>query len=127
MKEPQPKFSRGAQKTIAEFRRVPVGEPRNMRKRPTKDLSDLVEELRLKHRIGRAAPEDAIREAWPEIVGGANATYSHPLRIEGKRLIVQATHSVVRNELFLHRKEIAARLQKLPGCADVTELHIRAG
>ena len=127
MNEPAPKFSRRAQKTIAEFRRVPTGEPNAMRKRVTKDLADLIEELRVKHRIGRAAPEDAIREAWPEIVGSANATYSHPLRIEGRKLIVQATHSVVRNELFLHRKEIASRLQKLPGCAEVKELHIRAG
>lgn len=120
-------FSRLAEKTIGEFRRVGTGDPDKMRRRPTRDLAEVMEELRVKHRIGRAAPEDAVREAWSDLVGTANAAYSHPLRIEGRRLIVQATHSVVRNELFLHRREIVERVKKLPGCGSVTDLHLRAG
>ena len=81
----------------------------------------------MKHRIGRSAPEEAVREHWAELVGEANAAYSHPLPdLEGRRLVVQVSHGVVRNELFLHREEIVDRIQKLPGCAAVTELHIRA-
>lgn len=126
-RKPDPAFSRLAEKAIAEFRRVGPREPEKMRRRPTRALSELVEELRVKHRIGREAPEDALRATWPELVGSANAAYSHPLRIEGRRLIVQATHSVVRNELFLHRREILERIQKVPGCANVSDLHLKAG
>jgi hypothetical protein len=82
----------------------------------------------VKHRIGRAAPEDAIRERWAEIVGGAMAAYSHPVQIEqNRRLLVHASHAVVRNELFLNRAMIVERIQKLPGCAGVKELWIKAG
>ncbi len=95
-----------------------------MQKRATRDLAELVESLRVKYRIGRLGPEDAIREAWPEVVGAANAAYSHPIRIDGRRLIVAATHSVVRNELFLNRAEIIERIGKIPSCAGVTDLHI---
>ena len=67
-----------------------------------------------------------IREHWVEIVGAANAEYSHALRLDGRRLAVQASHAVVRNELFLHRAIIVARLQKLPGCAGIKEIWVRA-
>ncbi len=39
---------------------------------------------------------------------------------------MQASHAVVRNELFLHRAIIVARLQKLPGCAGIKEIWVRA-
>ena len=113
---------------IGEFRRIPSGEPPKMRRRDTQDLASVLETLRVKFQIGRSSPEDAIREQWPELVGPANASYSHPIRIEyDRRLLVQASHAVVRNELFLHRATIVERIQKLPGCATVTELHIKAG
>jgi len=34
---------------------------------------------------------------------------------------------VVRNEIFLHRAEIVDRIRKLPGCAGVKELWVKAG
>jgi len=120
-------FSKRAEKVIGEFRRIHPNEPEKMQRRPTKELSELIENLRVEHRIGRLAPEDAVREAWREIVGSANATYSYPQRVEGRKLMVVATHSVVRNEIFLHRHEILERVRKLPGCEPVTELHIKAG
>lgn len=125
--KPNRPFSREAERAIGEFRGVPPEGPSRMRKRPTREIAEVLEEIRLKHRIGRSGPEDAVREAWPALVGEANAVYSHPLRIEGKRLIVAATHSVVRNELFLHRAEIVGRIQALPECRTVTDLHIVAG
>jgi hypothetical protein len=61
------------------------------------------------------------------LVGTANAAYSHPVTIERNRLLVLASHAVVRNELFLHRDEIVARIRELPGCAHVKSLNLRAG
>jgi hypothetical protein len=72
-----------------------------MRRRPAQPMAELVEILTAKHGIGKPTAEQAIREAWPEIVGHANASYSHAVRIdERRRLIVHASHAVVRNELF---------------------------
>lgn len=125
--QPPHSFSKLAERLVSELRRIPDDDPPRSRKRPTKPLTELIEELLQKNQIGRSSPEQAIRDHWPEIVGAANATYSHPARIERNRLIVLAAHSVVRNELFHHRDEIVARIQKLPGCRDVKALHLRAG
>jgi len=124
---PKP-FSRLAESLIGDFRGVPLAEPRKMRRRQTRELAQVVEELMVKHQIGRASPEQAIRTRWAELVGSANAAYSHAVRIDhGRQLVVVASHGVVRNELFLHRAEIVDRIQKVPGCAHVKQLMIRAG
>ena len=99
-----------------------------MRRRPPRDLVELIDGLRSKHGIGRPTAEQAIRDAWPEIVGPANAAYSHAVRIDERgRLLVLASHSVVRNELFLNRAEIIERIRKLPGCESIARLHLAQG
>lgn len=125
-KEPH-QFSKLAENLISGLRRTVDEDPPRARRRPTKELATLIEELLQKNQIGRSSPEQTIREKWVELVGPTNAAYSHPARIERRQLIVLAAHSVVRNELFHHREEIVARIQKLPGCADVKALHLRAG
>jgi hypothetical protein len=123
---PQP-FSKLAEELIGDLRGVPFGEPRRQIKRATKDLAAVVDELMIKYQIGHDAPEHTIRDHWVELVGPANATYSHPVQIERGRLTVLATHAVVRNELFLHRAAIVRKIQQLSGCKDVRQLNIRAG
>ena len=124
---PQP-FSRLAEELVGDFRGIPFEEPRRSKKRPTLPLAGLVESILTQHQIGRESAEHTIRAQWPALVGPANATYSHAVRIEReRRLVVHVAHSVVRNELFLHRAEIVARIQKLPGCAAIKELNLRAG
>lgn len=126
-KEPD-HFSRQAENLIAALRRVPDEIPDRMKKRPTKELSGLVGELLAKYQVGRESPEQTIRDNWSELVGPANAHYSHASQIDARgRLTVLAGHAVVRNELFIHRQLIADRIRKLPGCSHVRELNIRAG
>jgi hypothetical protein len=60
-------------------------------------------------------------------VGVANASYSHPVVVERGQLLVLVSHAVVRNELFLHRLNILEKLKKLPGCAGIRGLTLRAG
>ncbi len=123
--QPRP-FSKAAEELIGAFRRIPRNEPLRQKKRPTEAAGVAIEEILVKYHIGRTSLEDVIRDHWAEIVGGANAQYSHALRIDGRRLAVQASHSVVRNELFLHRAAIVERIQKLPGCAGIKEIWVRA-
>lgn len=120
-------FSKVAEELVGDLRGIPSEEPQRSRKRPTQPLATVVEQLLVKHQIGRPSPEQAVRDRWAEIVGAANATYSHAARIERNRLVVFAAHAVVRNELFLHREEIVARVRKLPGCEAVKSLNLRAG
>lgn len=128
MPAPEPHaFSKLAEQLIGDLRRSAPEDPARSRKRPTRPLTELIEELLQKNQIGRSSPEDLIRERWREIVGPSNAAHSHAARIERNRLIVLVPHSVVRNELFHHRDEIVSRIRKLPGCGDVKSLNLRAG
>lgn len=128
MPDEPPQFSRAAEDLIASLRRMPLEIPRGMRKRPTKDLGPLIAQILVDNQIGCDSPEQTIRDKWVEVVGPANAQYSHPARIErGRSLVVLASHSVVRNELFHHRMLILGKIQKLPGCDHVREINIRAG
>ena len=120
-------FSKLAEELVGQFRRLDNEDPARARRRPTRPLAELIEELLQKNQIGRSSPEQTIRDAWVELVGTANATYSHPARIERNRLIVLAAHAVVRNELFHHRAELVARIQKLRGCDHVKAVILRAG
>jgi hypothetical protein len=123
-----PRFSRVAEDLIASLRRIPADGLSGRRKGPSRALVELIDGLRTKHGIGRPTAEQAIRERWPEIVGPANASYSHAVRIdEGGRLLVHVSHAVVRNELFLNRDEIIGRISKIPGCATVRRLHLVQG
>lgn len=122
-------FSRAAEEAIADLRRIPSQEPARMRRRPTREIGSVLDELLTRYRIGRSSPEETIRARWEELVGPANAAYSHPAQIDqnGRRLLVLAGHSVVRQELFLHRLVILERVRQLPGCAGIQMLFIRAG
>ncbi|HEX2101880.1 MAG TPA: DUF721 domain-containing protein [Candidatus Synoicihabitans sp.] len=121
-------FSRIAEDLIGDLRGVGNPEPWRQKKRPTKPLSQLVEDLLAKHQIGRASPEQAIRDQWPELVGAANASYSHAVSIDSRgRLLVFASHAVVRQELTMHRRTIISRIRVLPRCGHVKELNVRAG
>lgn len=125
--QPHP-FSKLAEELVGDLRGgLTPDEPRRSVKRPTQDLATVVEQLMTKHQIGRPSAEQTIRDHWAEIVGAANAAYSHAATIERNRLVVLASHSVVRNELFHHREQIVAKIRQLPGCETIKSLNLRAG
>jgi hypothetical protein len=121
------RFSRAVENLMASFRHLPQDRGRS-RSRAAKPMGDVVEKLLTKYQIGRPSPEQTIRDNWPALVGPANAAYSNAVRLDrGRRLLVLASHAVVRSELFLHRMAIAERIRKLPGCEDVKDIFIKAG
>jgi hypothetical protein len=122
------RFSRLAEDLVASLRRIPSEDPARIRRRPARPLAELLEDIRAKHGIGRPTAEQAIRDSWAEIVGPANAGYSHAMRIDERgRLQIHATHAVVRNELFLNRAEILERVRRIPGCSSIKQLHLSQG
>ena len=126
MSDEPKEFSRAVENLIAGFRGVPEDKGRSKRRKTT-DLAALIDELLVKYRISHDSLEHSIREKWPELVGVANASYSHPLVVERGLLVVLVSHAVVRNELFFHRQSILEKLKKLPGCGDIKGLALRAG
>lgn len=127
MARDEPKeFSREVENLIAGFRGLPEDDSRSKRRKTT-ELGPLIDELLVKYRISHDSLEHSIREKWPELVGVANATYSHPLVVERNLLVVLVSHAVVRNELFLHREGILQKLRKLPGCDGIKGLALKTG
>ena len=120
-------FSRIAEELVGDLRGMSFDEPRRAVKRPTQELASVIDQLMTKHQVGRPSAEQTIRDNWAEIVGAANAAYSHAVTIERNRLVVLASHSVVRNELFHHREQIVARIRKFPGCETIKSLNLRGG
>ena len=119
-----PAFSKVAHDLIASLRQIEPDAPKRSRVRPSRPIGDLVESILQENRIGRDAPEHTIREHWAELVGPASAAYSHPVKLERNMLTVLTSHAVVRNELFLHREEIVARIRLLRGCESVKALRL---
>ena len=120
-------FSKLAEELVGDLRGIASDDPPRAKRRATQPLAGLVEKILQHHQIGRESPEQTIRDHWPAIVGAANASYSHPARLERNMLTVLAAHAVVRNELFLHREAIVEKLRKLPGCDQVRGLALRSG
>lgn len=120
-------FPRKVENLIANFRGLPEDRGRSY-DRGVREMAPLIDQLLSKFQIGRSSPEEKLREKWSEIVGAANAAYSHPLQIaSGGKLHILASHGVVRSELQLHTDEILARAKALPGCEGITRLVIRQG
>lgn len=126
-KSGEPKeFSRAVENLIADLRELPESKSRAKNRKPS-ELTTLVDELLVKYRISHDSLEHSIREKWPELVGVANASYSHPIAVERNLLVVLVSHAVVRNELFQHRETIMEKLKQLPGCAHIKGLALRTG
>ena len=126
-KSDEPKeFSRAVENLIADLRDLPGDRSRAKNRKPS-ELTTLVGELLVKYRISHDSLEHSIRDKWPELVGVANASYSHPIAVERNLLVVLVSHAVVRNELFQHRETIMEKLKLLPGCAHIKGLALRTG
>jgi predicted nucleic acid-binding Zn ribbon protein len=120
-------FSRNVENLIAELRGVPRDTSRS-RKRREHPLGESIDKLLRKYHIGVDAPDHTIREHWAEIVGAANAAYSHPVKIgQDGRLLVLTSHAVVRDELRLLEPVLLQRVRQLHSCEHVCGLIVRAG
>ncbi|MBA3850369.1 MAG: DUF721 domain-containing protein [Opitutus sp.] len=126
MRQNPKEFSHEVENLIAAFRGLPEDDSA-ARNRQTQDLGRLIDELLVKYRISHDSLEHSIREKWSELVGRANAAYSHPVVVERGQLLVLCSHAVVRNELFHHRLQILGKLRQLPGCDGIRGITLRAG
>jgi hypothetical protein len=120
-------FTRRIENLIANFRGLPE-DPSRSRIRPIRGIDALVDDVVRKHRIGMSSPQDAIRDAWGEIVGESNQQFAHPARIERNRcLVVAVNDAVVRQELQFNKALLLKRVRGVPGCGQIREVVFRNG
>ena len=127
MSDEPKEFSRAVENLIAGFRDLPE-DPGRSRRRPTVNLTALIDELLVKYRISHDSLEHSIREKWPELVGAANASYSHPVVVE-KRPAGRPRLARRRPQRALPctRTRSSRKLRKVPGCTAIKGLALRTG
>ena len=119
-------FSRLAEELIGDFRKLPFDEPAAMRRRATKPVASVIEELIAKYKIGTTAIEDSIRAEWPALVGQANAQYSIPMNVDDRSiLMVGYSHSMVHTNLSMMKPTILAKVKALPNCGHIKDIRFK--
>jgi hypothetical protein len=120
-------FSRSIENLIASLRGLPENDSKS-RIRHTKPLGESIDKILRQYHIGDDDPIHSVRQQWGEIVGPANAAYSHPVKIDTKgRLVVQIGHAVVRDELRLLEPIVLQRVRKCTGGEKVKALALVTG
>ncbi len=120
-------FSRDIENLIASLRGLPTDDSRSKR-RKEQPIGLSIDKILRQYHIGEEAPDHTIRQHWADVVGSANAAYSHPVKIDKKgKLLVLVSHAVVRDELRLLETIMLQRIRRLHGCENVTGLTLRAG
>lgn len=120
------KLPRNIEEAIAEFRGLPPPDEHTWDTGPL-PVGGLLEVLIERYRIGQRRPEQIIMEHWLELMGD-NAHRCAPERIDTLgRLVVAVANPVLRRELAFRRRKLLHSLQKLEGCADITDIEFRAG
>jgi len=80
---------------------------------------------------GLGAPEASgvhlVFDRWAEVVGDSLAERTHPLKIEGKRLVLAVDEPAIATHVRFLQTELLARLAELLGPGRVTALDLRVG
>lgn len=119
-------FSREVENLIAGWKGLPPDTSRS-RRRGTTGIDEAIRRALKGLHIGTEGPLDQLAQRWPAIVGTLLAGRSHPLSIQGTKLMVAAANPVSRSELMMLSRKIVQEVRQIPGCEQVRELHLRAG
>ena len=120
------KLPRNVEDAIADFRGLPRAGEHEWDTGP-QGVGSLMEVLLERYKIGIDRPEQTIMAHWREIMG-ENAERCAPERIDTLgRLVVAVGNPVLRRELAFSRRPLLAKLRKLKGCREITDIEFRAG
>lgn len=96
-----------------------------MRRTQTRLIGDILEEFFKRPYVARKIAEGKLPEFWCEIVGEHVANLTNDVRLERGILYVSVSSSVVRNDLFYRRDQIAQLINQRAGIQLVNAVIIR--
>ncbi len=80
---------------------------------------------------GLGAPEASgvhlVFDRWAEVVGEALAARTHPLKMDGSRLVLAVDEPAIATHVRFLQPELLARLEDLLGAGRVTAIDLRVG
>ena len=96
-----------------------------MRRTQTRRIGDILEEFFKRPYVARKIAEGKLPEFWREIVGEHVANLTHDVRLERGILYISVSSSVVRNDLFFRRDQLAQLINQRAGMQLVNAVIIR--
>ena len=96
-----------------------------MRRTQTRLIGDILEEFFKRPYVVRKIAEGKLPEFWREIVGEHVANLTNEVRLEHGILHVSVSSSVVRNDLFYRRDQLAQLINQRAGIQLVNAVIIR--
>ena len=96
-----------------------------MKRTQTRRIGDILEEFFKRPYVARKIAEGKLSEFWREVVGEYVASVTNEVRLERGILYVSVSSSVVRNDLFYRRDQLAELLNSRAGVQLVNVVIIR--
>ena len=93
-----------------------------MRRKNTEKISDILSQVLKQNHLDERLYETKVVNSWPVILGENIRKYTTDIYFQNKKLYVQLSSSVLRQELFLTREEIKNSLNKHVGADVVKEI-----
>ncbi len=96
-----------------------------MRRTQTRAIGDILEEFFKRPYIARKIAEGKLPEFWREVVGEHVASLTNEVRLANNILYVSVSSSVVRNDLFYRRDQLAELINSRAGMRIVNAIIIK--
>lgn len=96
-----------------------------MRRTQTRAIGDILEEFFKRPYVARKIAEGKLPEFWCEVVGEHVASLTNEVRLANNILYVSVSSSVVRNDLFYRRDQLAELINSRAGMRIVNAIIIK--
>lgn len=93
-----------------------------MKKSNAAPLGDLVRQICREQGLETPLNEYRLVQSWNEVLGPTIASYTKNLFIRNRKLYVQLSSSVLRQELMMNRKRLIASLNEQVGAEVITDI-----
>lgn len=96
-----------------------------MKRTQTRAIGDILEEFFKRPYVARKIAEGKLPEFWREVVGEHVASLTNEVRLANNILYVSVSSSVVRNDLFYRRDQLAKLINSRAGMHIVNAIIIK--
>jgi predicted nucleic acid-binding Zn ribbon protein len=96
-----------------------------MDKTNTRQIRDILNEFLRENKLDSRFKERNLVESWEELMGKTISRATKQIYIKDGKLFVVISSSVIRNELYMLKKEIVRKLNQRVGEDIITELILR--
>ncbi len=96
-----------------------------MKRTQTRRIGDILEEFFKRPYVARKIAEGKLPEFWREVAGEYVASVTNEVRLERGILYISVSSSVVRNDLFYRRDQLAELINSRAGVQLVNAVIIR--